>query len=391
MAKNLVKRLSEGVAVLTTGLSLGLASCKPLIFNFIPEYLLSAYQDGNNLGIVIETDVIDLNGKQDVVEYDVIIKDSNGIVIGNLSGKNPINQIISVSAGTFYISGWCVDSQGAIGPAGPVTVTLNAPPQLVFSGNLGVSSPLSGNLPLEKLVSFSETSTDWIPVKYEIGVDANNNGGLEDNEIIIMKTSAISNEKMIFTNPGVYEIYGRATRSQGNTGMSGPIEITVSPIITNPDLTGTITFPDVPYNAGGKLTFNVTTNNSTNPYSPITFDNSNRQMGYQLIKEIISGVGKEIFDKKLEENLKLTLKENGRLILKQRSDDKFDVSIANADVTYNGIGPILITILNDWPLDNHPCTILDGSGKCKIVTKINYSKGTENKSFIYLSESFNVN
>ncbi len=358
--------------------------------NSIPVAIFSARQQDTNPDIIVNLDGNDLNGKQDIIKYRMGIDENNDNMLEEnevkITSNSPIiNGIIPINYGTYNLLGECVDSQGAIGRAGIEVIVSSQP---VPTANLTVSAT-SGNFPLEDSINLDGSETNGTIVKYEIGIDGNNNGRLEDSEIIATSTTSAITKEIIFTKPSTYKVLGQVTDSNGNIGRANQ-QVDVSSGNQSTNLTETIQFPDS-YTAGSKFTFIGQINNNTNPYSPITVDNSlGDSLEYRLIREIVSGVGEKIIDEKLQANVKITLNQSGYLKLEQKSDDNFYLTIANANITYNGFtlpvgnNPFIYSL-------NHPCYAFEKSGNYSIETIIKYLMSDSPSVFTFLSDSFSVN
>lgn len=161
MAKSLIDKLRKGVRnTILLGAavaSIGLASCKfpgpnPVPnpdppTNYPPTATLSAYQENHTPEIIVNLDGQDKNGKQDIVNYEVSVKNNETNEIKVYDQNSPFNNtLISVPAvptnqeyETFTVSGQCRDSQGAIGNAQPVQVLINPS---VINGSYTISGTL---------------------------------------------------------------------------------------------------------------------------------------------------------------------------------------------------------------------------------------------------------
>ncbi len=390
----LIKKLLFGAAIIATTAFMGCES--PIVeppVNYPPEYTSSPMTEVNEgSSASLYSSATDPEG--DNLAHSLSLAPpwfSINQVTGLVSAAAPL-----VDADTSYdiIEGLSDGVNPIVTRAYTLTVK-NIPesPIPVFSGKPSVSVE-SGNVPLEDLVSYSGSVTIGTVVKQEIGADLNKNGILEDTEIIATSTSAIKNKKIIFTQPGIYDIYGRSTDDKGNTGVSEPTVATISPIIANSDLTGTMTFPDT-YNTGNsidnKLTFCGTITNSSN--QALTLDNKNKDsLKYTLVRQIVSGIGESIFSEKLEDNLVITLNRNGSFLkLEQKRDDKIYASFAHVDLTYNNIGPLGDFSWNNWVLDNHPCKTIQNKGNYSVITRVKYLKNSTENNFDYLSNPFAAN
>lgn len=146
MTKSLINKLKKGVCLVAAAASIGFASCKmpdpiPNPINYAPTAELSACQENQDKEIIVNLDGQDQNGKQDIISYEVSVKDSNGQIIYDKSQESPFNNalISTNNTGTFSVLGQCRDSKGAVGNAGPIQVIVNPPVvnPIVISGNFG--------------------------------------------------------------------------------------------------------------------------------------------------------------------------------------------------------------------------------------------------------------
>ncbi len=359
--------------------------------NYPPTAIFNACRQEDTLDIIVNLEGADLNGKEDIIEYNAGIDGNCNDILEDdevkITQNSPIvNGIIPADYGTFNVIGECVDSQGAVG-RGEKEVIISENSQPVPVANLTVSA-ISGYLPLEDLVSLDGSVTDATTVKYEIGADINNNNQLDAEEIITSSDSAITNKEIIFIKPGTYNICGQVTDSNGNIGKARQ-EVNISSRTPNLDLTETMQFPDT-YNAGSKFTFIGQVNNTTSPYTSVTLDNSlGDSLKYKLIKEKISGIGEGIIENKLEEKIKISLKQSGYLKLDLKNNDMLNLTLANADVTYNGMS---ISIGSPFTYSQpHQCDILPESGNYYAETIIKYFINNNPQTFIFLSDFFVVN
>ena len=532
---NLLKKALE-IAIISpiiiSSLSCPQVNIKKL--NFKPTGLLAAYQkegsDKDNPAMVIDFDGKDLNGKSDIVEYKVFIKDKEGQTLQTLSEAIPIKQTIFIDEGIYYISGLCTDSQGATDDDGPVEVKiskLNYSPVATFNinprsgnsplesslnltgtdengdediteykieidrdkdgnidetltdsspimitrqftsntniygtctdskgaiGNVGpieivvtqppvepdpivpdpiipdpiepdpvipdpvepdpiippviINPPITsfsvgnsvGNIPLETLVSISGTKTDNEIVKYQIGLDKNEDGNLTPDEFIIDSPNPIYNKKIILTRSGTKKFYGICIDSEGNKGINGPVNVEVNPSNQPTDLTREINFTNTPYSIGDKLTFTAQLTNNTTPLNSLIVDNSNRQsLEYTLLKEIIDEVYEEVLKHPFDTEVTMTFNppskrvNRGGLKFEQKNDDNLAVTITNANVIYKGI---LLTI-GDTPktlTEKVNCYTFKQDGNFLIQTNIKYFVGeeTSSRSIVLSSDNFSV-
>lgn len=359
--------------------------------NSSPVAIFSAHQDGTNSAIVLNLDGNDLNGKQDIKEYRAgVDENKNHILEDNevkIRSQYPIiNGIIPASYGTYNVLGECIDSQKAIGRA-EIEVIVGSEP--VPIANLSLSKT-SGNILLEDLVSLNGSATNASIVKYEIGADENNNGILEPDEIISTSTSAITNKEIIFIKSGIYKIIGQVIDSNGKIGKTNQqVDIYSGNQSTN--LTETMQFLGT-NTIGSKFLYAGQINNTTSPYNPVTIDNSlGDSLEFKLIREIISGIGEKVIDEKIQDNIKITLKQSGYLKMEQKSDDTLEFTIANADVSYNGS----ITFpVGNTPLvysKPHAANIISNSGNYCTETIIKYFMNDSPSIFTFLSDFFSVN
>lgn len=492
--------------------------------NFKPNGLLAAYQkegsDKDNPAMVIDFDGKDLNGKLDIVEYKVFIKNKEGQILRTLSEAIPIKQTIFIEEGIYYISGLCTDSQGAtdddgpvevkisklnyspvanlevdpnsgeiklsgtdengnddirqyqilidrdkdgdidetltgdiplcttrqftsnaniygtctdskgaIGNVGPIEITVTQPPvepdpvipdpvipdpvepdpiipDPIEPDPIIINPPITsfsvgnsvGNIPLETLVSISGTKTDNEIVKYQAGLDKNEDGALTPDELIIDSPNPIYNKKIILTKSGTKKFYGVCIDSEGNKGVNGPVIVSVNPSNQQDDLTREINFTNTPYSIGDKLTFTAQLTNNTIPLNSLIVDNSNRQsLEYRLLRELTDGVYEEVLKNPFDTEVTITFNppskriNRGWLKFEQKNDDHLEVTMTNANANYNGI---LLTIGNTprTITEKVNCYTFKQDGNFLIQTDIKYFVGeeTSSRSIILSSDNFSV-
>ncbi|MDO8528706.1 MAG: hypothetical protein Q7S06_02340 [Nanoarchaeota archaeon] len=396
--RNLVKKLLLGALIVV---STAFVSCKPAVVeppaNYAPEFTsdpLTEVTEGSSVSRY--SNATDPEGDKLTHSFllappEVSIHPDTGLLTvtaPQIDADTPYDIIEGISDG--------------INPVVTRDYTLivkNVPesPIPVFSGKPTVQVE-SGNVPLEDLVSYSGSVTNGTVVKQEIGADLNYDGNLGDGEIIETSTSAIKDKKIIFTQPGTYQIYGRSTDDKGNIGLSEPTAVTISPTISNPDLEATMTFPDT-YTIGSKFTFDGQIKNKGT--SDETIDVSQEDnLEYRLIKEIIPGIGEEVLNQKFQDNLKIILKSSGYFGIKQirKGDTLYDKPLENdsfvltispqdTDIIWNGVNRTSVFHLvypEGYPTPS-PCYKFIKSGNYRIAISI------KDNDFNYLSDPFNVN
>jgi len=463
----------------------------------MPTAILSSYQkkdsDKSNPALVVDLDGKDLNGKDDIVEYIVKIKNKQGVEIKRIIDSKPIKETIPIDEGTYYIEGECTDSDGktdeadqieltisklnyspvptfnvnpssgkspleslitlsgkdadgdsikynvlidenrdgtidetitqdspisvtrqftnnsyvygkctdpkeASGTVGPVEITISETPVVnppIVSLSMDTST---GTLPLEKRVSVTGTKKDYPIAKYQMGVDQNEDGEINNDEIIINSTSPISNKTIIFTEPGTKKIYGIDVDSKGNKGINGPTTIIVEPSNQLDDLTRSVAFTNTPYIVGGKLTFSAQLINNTNPLNSLEIDNRNRDsLEYKLLRKLGQGVYEETLDKPFKSELIITFNygekiNKGMLNFEQKNNDELKLTFSNVkiekDGNSRGAGDNPITHSEDVD-----CYIFKQKGTYLIQTNLKYSVGGETsvRNLTFLSDNFSVN
>jgi hypothetical protein len=219
MGRSLVQKLLLGVVF-----GLGLAGCKLALPNFVPTSEVKAYQKEEteyNPVLVVSSDGNDLNGKADIVNYHLNIKDADGRLVESITQDTPISMEIPMEDGTFYISGGCSDLRGASDDDGPIEVIIARGNHLP-TANLSVS-PNSGKPPLEVSIAFDGTDEDGVEdiVEYQIEIDKGRDGTIDET---ITGNSPINIYREFSTNS---DIYGKVNDAKGATSSVGPVKVTV--------------------------------------------------------------------------------------------------------------------------------------------------------------------
>lgn len=210
---NLIKKLLFGA-----GIIFSLTNCAPI--NFAPSISGSAYQNSEKLELIIKADGEDLNGKKDIVGYKAFITDANGESVDEISQESPIDEVLPISEGTFYVSFQCEDTQGAVGKDGPIEVIISQPNKSPVA-SLEID-PISGTAPLPISINGNATDSDGDEiVKYNLKIDYDKDGVIDET---IEETEPISLDKTLEKST---DFYFEATDSRGGIGKVGPVSVNI--------------------------------------------------------------------------------------------------------------------------------------------------------------------
>lgn len=389
MANNLVKKLLLGAAIIAATF---FTSCRLPLINFLPyitKYEIS--QKDMDPKVFVEFEGGDCNGDGDIYESRVgVDKNGNG-ALDKYPPDDPRNEVklkaksskitglMETGYGTFNTIVEIEDLSGAVARTSK-TITVNPPPQ-IFLGGLSVSAT-EGNIPFELYFSLKEEKTDKAVTKYEV---------LSFDNVIASSNSPISYEKVTIITAGAYNFYGRYTASDGTTYFSSlqPLQFTAYPLAQNSDVSGTMQFPNAPFNTGEKLSFTGEVD-SINP--PVTIDTVSYpdSLESKVLNRIAPGISREVFYTKLQNDLKITLNQGGYMVLNQKSDDTLDFTVANARILYNGLDLSIGNSPFIYTTDNLS-SVLNEKGIDNTRTDVTYFAGDgSQRTFTLLSSDFEV-